>query len=354
MFAKNLRKVVNKYASDTIAEGFFESDAWVSSGNYALNKLLSGSYFKAFPFHKTVLIAGESGSGKSLVAATAAANAQQNHNAVVIWLDAEKASKRDWLEGLGIDTAEDKFVYIEVATIGDVKKIVSGVVKELKATDEAKRENVFLVIDSYSLLLTESQMEQATSGELKGDQGQKAKQLKDLVSAITHLIARVPVCCVGMVHTMASQDQYNPDEILTGGRGLQYAASQVIAFTKAKLKGKDLEDGEIIDEYNDKTIAGIRCISKVYKSRFAKPNERVVVQIPYPHGVDPFSGLFDQMMDRGIITSPSVGWYSYVFSNGQEAKFRKKDFRQHAEAIMIQEEDLDPVGEIDDGAGESA
>lgn len=325
-----MRRTVQKNMSDTIAEGFYESDLWTSCGNYAMNKLLSGSYRRGFPFHKTIIIGGESGSGKSLIAATGAKYAQQEHSAVVVWIDIEKASKREWLEALGVDTDPERFLYLEAATIGDVKKIIAGIVKDVKSEKEEEREKVYIVVDSYSMLMTEKSMEEAVKGDLVGDMGQQAKQLKDLVKSITHLIGRLPICVVGMVHSMASQDKYNPDEILTGGRGLQYAASMIVAFSKLKLKADQLEDNEIIDEWDDnKKIAGIRCKCNVYKSRFAKPNEKVEVQIPWPHGLDPYSGLFDQMLDRGIIKSPSQGWYQY-----EDKKFRKKDFRDYADYIM--------------------
>lgn len=332
--AKSIRKAIQKSSSLTIAEGFYKADDWTSCGNYAMNRLMSGDFKKGFPYSKTIIIGGESGSAKSLVAATGAKLAQKD-GAVVVWLDSEKASKEDWLERLGVDTSEDKFIYADVATIEDVKKIISDLVKETHKTPEEEREKLYVVVDSYSMLLTAKQFDEAKSGDVVGDQGQHAKQLKDLVKATTHLIGRLPICVVGMVHSMASQDKYNPDEILTGGRGLQYAASLIVVFTKLKMKADQVEDNRLQDEYDEnKKVVGIRCKCSVYKSRFAKPFEKVEVQIPYPKGLDPYSGLFDLMLSNGEIDNPSVGWYSYKDTEGKEVKFRKKDFRDHADIVM--------------------
>jgi RecA/RadA recombinase len=330
-----------------MAEGFNKSDDWVSCGNFAMNRQLSGHFGRGFPYNKTVIIGGESGSGKSLIAATAAAIAQKADNALVIWLDAEKASKEEWLWRVGIDGEDDELFYAEVGTIGDVKKFVADLVKDLKSDSEPQK--VFLVIDSYSVLMTEKQMEEAVKGEVKGDQGQQAKQLKDLIKSITHLIPRVPVCVVGMVHSMASQNMYEPDEIQTGGRGLIYLASLSLNFSKYKMKAELVEDNVLKDEYDDgKKIVGIRCKASVYKSRFAKPNEKVDIQIPWPKGIDPFSGLFDYMLENGHIQNPSKGWYLFINDAGEEVKFQKKGFRDYAVEIMnniLREEGKEPLDE---------
>ena len=334
-FAKDLRKTISKYNSPTVAEGFNINDDWLSCGNFVMNRLLSGNFYQGFPYYKTIVIGGESGSGKSLIAATAAKHAQRDDNALVIWLDAEKASREDWLERIGVDTSPDALIYAEVGTIEDVKKFISDLVKSLKKVPEEERQKIFLVIDSYSVLLTSSQMEHAESGVMKGDQGQQAKQLKDLIKTITHLIPRLPICVVGMVHSMASQDTYNPDEIQTGGRGLTYLASISLNFTKMKMRAEKVEDNVLTDEYDDnRKIVGIRCKASVYKSRFSKPNEQVEIQIPWPHGIDPYSGLFDYFLVNGVITSPSKGYYAFTNNSGEEVKFRRKDFREYADSLM--------------------
>lgn len=338
--AKNIRKAINKTSSGTIHEGFFTEEAWSSSGNYALNRMLSGRYDSAFPFGRQIGIGGVSGSGKSLLAATALSCAQRDHGAIGIWLDSENASKESWLSGLGVDTSEDKLIYANVATVEDVKSIISSITKDVKKSDEKRP--VFIVVDSYSALMTESQMGNAEAGVVVGDQGQQAKQIKDLVKSANHLVTRLPVCLVGMMHTMASQDKYNPDEILTGGRGIEYLASIVIVMNKLKLKAEDMADaqlrGEIMDriesDKGDKKVVGLKSRIQVYKSRFAKPNESVIVQIPYPHGIDRYSGLFEQMQEEKLFTAKSAGWYTYRDESGKDVSFQRSKFRDHAEVLM--------------------
>ena len=39
---------------------------WISTGNYILNAAISGSIFKGMPSNRTMLLAGDSGTGKVL------------------------------------------------------------------------------------------------------------------------------------------------------------------------------------------------------------------------------------------------------------------------------------------------
>lgn len=342
-FAGSIRKSISKKGG-TIQEGFHTEERWTSSGNFSINRMLSGRYDQGFPFGKTIAVGGQSGSAKSLLAATGMAHAQREHGAIGVWLDAEHASKETWLASLGVDTSEEKLVYANVATIEDVKTIIATISKDMRALDEDKRTPVYIVVDSYSFLMTDAQLENAEKGDVVGDMGQHAKQLKDLIKASTHLISRLPICMVGMLHTMASTDKYSPDEVLLGGRGIEYAASIIIVLNKMKLRAEDLSDAdiarEIAEQYEDenigKKVVGIRCKAQVYKSRFAKPNEASIVQIPFPHGIDPYSGLFEQMKSEGLFTSPSSGWYEYVNADGEVVKFQRSKFKSdgHADALM--------------------
>ena len=194
-FGKDLRKKVEKFKSSTVHLGFETEADWVSVGNYAMNKLISGSYKKAFPYGRSVLIGGESGSGKSLVLATAAAQAQKKDNAHVVWLDAENATTDQWLKDLDVDISEDNFTYLNVATVEDVKSLVADVVALSDKQNDGQK--IFIVVDSWSNLMTEKQQKEAESGVVKGDQGQQAKQLKDVIKGTTHMITRRPIIFAG-------------------------------------------------------------------------------------------------------------------------------------------------------------
>ena len=57
--------------------------------------------------------------------------------------------------------------------------------------------------------------------------------------------------------------------------------------------------------------------------------------ILYPIGIDPYSGLWEQLMFEGVLTKGKQGWYKYKDpTTSEEVTFQKPKFRQHAEALM--------------------
>ena len=62
-FRKTLTKSI-----DGLGIGFNDPTDWVSTGNYALNYLISGDFNKGIPLGKVTVFAGESGAGKSVLA----------------------------------------------------------------------------------------------------------------------------------------------------------------------------------------------------------------------------------------------------------------------------------------------
>ena len=62
-FRKDITKSI-----DGLGIGFNDPTDWISTGNYALNYLISGDFYKGIPLGKVTVLAGESGSGKSFIA----------------------------------------------------------------------------------------------------------------------------------------------------------------------------------------------------------------------------------------------------------------------------------------------
>ena len=201
-------------------------------------------------------------------------------------IDSENALHEDWLQALGVDTAPEKMLRINVAMVDDVAKIISDFIINYKKDYEAKPEwkpKILLVVDSLGMLLTPTDRDQFQKGEMKGDLGRKAKSLTALIRNTVNLIGAEGIGLVVTNHTYASQDMFDPDDKVSGGQGFVYASSVVVAMRKLKLK--EDEDGNKITD-----VMGIRAACKVMKTRFNKPFEAVQVKIPYERGMDPYSG----------------------------------------------------------------
>ena len=309
-----------------ISAGFSDPDTWVSTGNYTLNYLISGDFNAGIPLGKVTCFAGESGAGKSYIAAGNLVRNAQEQGIYVVILDSENALDEKWLEAVGVDTSPEKMMRYGVAMVDDVAGVLSSFLKQYE-TDYANEEpedrpKVLFVVDSLGMLDTPTGVAQFDKADMKGDLGRKAKALTALIRQTVNRIAQWNIGFVATNHTYASQDMFDPDDKISGGMGVIFASSIVVAMKKMKLK--EDADGNKISE-----VKGIRAGCKVVKSRYAKPFESVQVHIPYDTGMDPYSGLFDMFMSMDILTKEGN---SYIYESpvdGEKIKMFQKAWKKN-------------------------
>jgi len=313
-FRKSITKSING-----LGLGFNDPTDWISTGNFALNYLISGDFNKGIPLGKVSVLAGESGSGKSYIAAGNIIKNAQEQNIFVILIDTENALDEKWLQALEVDTSEKKLLKLNLSMIDDVAKTISEFMKGYKdqhAEDKENAPKVLFVIDSLGMMLTPTDVNQFEAGDMKGDMGRKPKALTSLVRNTVNMFGSFNVGLIATNHTYASQDMFDPDDKISGGQGFIYASSIVIAMKKLKLK-EDEAGNKVTD------VRGIRAACKVMKTRYAKPFESVQVKIPYETGMNPYSGLVDLFEKKGILVQQG-NRLKYVGTDKKEIiEFRK-------------------------------
>jgi RecA/RadA recombinase len=321
------RKSITK-SIDGLGIGFNDPTDWISTGNYALNYLISGDFFKGIPLGKVTVFAGESGAGKSYICSGNIIKHAQEQGIYPILIDTENALDEDWLKALGVDTSEDKLLKLSVAMIDDVAKTINEFMKEYKLMPTEERPKVLFVIDSLGMLLTPTDVNQFEAGDLKGDMGRKPKALTALVRNCVNMFGNYNVGMVCTNHTYASQDMFDPDDKISGGQGFIYASSIVVAMKKLKLK--EDEDGNKVSD-----VLGIRSSCKIMKTRYAKPFETVQVKIPYTTGMAPTSGLVDMFEKMGVLSKVGNKLAYTSKSTGEiVAEFRKNWTEDKLRVIM--------------------
>ena len=332
-----------------LSVGFRDPDTWISTGNYTLNKLLSGDFKKGIPLGKVSVFAGESGAGKSFICSGNLVREAQKQGIFVVLIDTENALDEAWLKALDVDTDESKLLKLNLAMIDDVAKVINDFMsdykKEYSDKDDEDRPKVLFVIDSLGMMLTPTDVAQFEKGDLKGDLGRKPKALTALVRNCVNMFGDYNVGLVATNHTYASQDMFDPDDKISGGQGFIYASSIVVAMRKLKLK--EDEDGNKVSE-----VKGIRAACKIMKTRYAKPFESVQVKIPYETGMNPYSGLVDLCEAKGILKK-SGNRLEYIDKETGEAilKFRKaweSNDEGALDLIMNQWNDHDVENEVID------
>ena len=321
-FRKDITKSI-----DGLSIGFHDPTDWVSTGNYALNYLISGDFYKGVPMGKVTVFAGESGAGKSYFASANIVKNAQEQGIFVVLIDSENALDETWLHALGVDTDESKLLKLSMSMIDDVAKTISTFMKDYKAMPEEDRPKVLFVIDSLGMLLTPTDVDQFDKGDMKGDMGRKPKALTALVRNTVNMIGSYNVGMVCTNHTYASQDMFDPDDKISGGQGFIYASSIVIAMRKLKLK-TDADGNKTSD------VHGIRAACKVMKTRYAKPFEGEQVEIPYETGMSATSGLIDLFEKKGLLVKQG-NRLKYTTTSGDEMiDFRKAWTSDKLEVIM--------------------
>jgi len=327
-FRKNITKSI-----DGLGIGFNDPTDWISTGNHALNYLISGDFYKGIPLGKVTVFAGESGSGKSYICSGNIIREAQKQDIFVILVDSENALDEAWLKAVGVDTSEEKLLRLGMSMIDDVAKTISNFVKEYRADygdkDPADRPKVLFVLDSLGMMMTPTDVDQFNKGDMKGDLGRKPKALTALVRNCVNMFGTLNVGMVATNHTYASQDMFDPDDKISGGQGFVYASSIVVAMKKLKLK-EDEAGNKITD------VRGIRAACKVMKTRFAKPFEGVQVKIPYETGMDPYSGLVDLFEKKGLITQQG-NRLKYITADGKEVLDYRKAWTGEKLDIVMQE-----------------
>ncbi len=309
-FLKDFRKKLDKM--EDVMTNFDPPTFWYSTGNYAVNKAVSGSYTKGIPQGRITCLAGPSGAGKSFELCNILKNAQEEAGAFVLALDSENALDRGYMSKIGMKLDEDNFQYAGVTTFSHVVTIISDFIKAYTAAygyDKPDSPKVIIALDSLDMLLTDTEDEHFNKGDQKGDQGQRAKQAKHMLRTIVSRIKRLPFAFLVTHQVYPNTDMTNGQGAWIINNAIRYSASQIFLITNGRLK----EEG---------VTTGIRMKVEAYKSRFARLGTKVEVEVPYSAGMSKFSGLLDLLEDNKII---SGGPWKGLQLPGQEViKFQER------------------------------
>lgn len=320
-FLKDFKKSLDKMES--VVTDFSPPKFWYSTGNLALNKVISGSFTKGIPQGRVAAICGPSGAGKSFILSNVIKNAQAE-GAFVLMLDSEHALDIGYLKKIGVDVGEDKFMYAGVTTFSDVVKVVSEFITDYEKAygrDNPESPPIVIALDSIDMLITDSENDHFQSGVQKGDQGQRAKQSKHMLRTIVSRIKRNPMTFILTHQVYPNTDVMNGQGLWIVNNAIRYSASQIMLVTPAKLKeGTD--------------VIGVRMKVETYKSRFAQVGTRVEVEVPYTTGMNRYSGFLDMMEEMGIIKA-SGAWKTLELPGREPRKFQTKHMNEELEADIM-------------------
>lgn len=328
-------KFLDEYKKDSKkGDGITVDDSdptfWISTGNYLLNKILSGKYLGGIPQGMTSCLAGASSSGKSFLAGNLIREAQALGFGVLV-VDSERALTKQFVKNIGANPDDEYYVYRGVTTISNAVKVISGFLDSYRKHGETKP--FLVIVDSLDAMLTESQLKAYKEGIQKGDQGQQAKQLKALLAPLTQDIKDLNIAMVCTKQVYREQDpvlQKNPVTEYKFTDAIKFAFTQIGLVSKLMLKND-----------TTKKYEGIHLRVFGFKTRFTKPFQRASIEVPYDGGMDPFSGLLDVAEALGLVTrTKGSSWYNYNGTKFQSSNFKKYQDEILKKLIELEESDI--------------
>lgn len=306
----------------------FSNISVVSTGSLMLNKALG---VWGLPFGRLVEIVGEPMIGKSLLALSVVAEAQQMSEPIAIgFVDAENAIDKTLLENYGIDLTR---LWISQIDSGE-----DGLALAEKLIQEGFR---LIVIDSVASLIPKR--------ELEGDMAKEdiALQARMMSKALRRLqaVASTGNAIIIFVNQLreAIGVMYGERSVSPGGRALKFYASVRL----------DIKKVSYIKSGND--IIGHRVKVKVAKNKVAVPFKEAEFDIIYGKGIDKLGELLECGVATKVINRAGT-WYSYKderIGQGKEAAksylsvMDKAEFKKLKDEIiekfMSVEEEIKPV-----------
>lgn len=310
-FLKDFRKKLAK--NEDVITTFDPPAFWFTTGNYALNKKISGSFFKAIPQGRIACLAGASGVGKSYLLCNILKNAQ-DEGVFIFAIDSENALDQVYMSKIGMKLDSDSFQYAGVTTFNQVVHVVSEFLKSYEVAygyNNWKAPKVIIALDSIDMLITEPEDKHFDEGEQKGDQGSRAKTSKHMLRTILSRIKRLPIAFIVTHQVYPNADIKNGQGVWIINNAIKYSCSQILLLTGTKLK-------EGIE------VTGFKMKVEANKTRFAQQGLKVEVEVPYSTGMNKYSGFLEAMEELGIIKFKGA-WKSLELPGKDSISFQTKD-----------------------------
>lgn len=273
---------------------------WIDTGSYALNAIISGSLYGGVPMGRLTAFIGAESCGKTLMANKIMANAQKR-GMHVAYFDTEGALDEATATRLGCDPRKIKHIPSEITEHcrNEIVQFLESVVQN------NLHGKVLVVIDSLGNLITAQEKKKIDEGSDTVDMGNRARQLKSLMRAITHAAAKANCPVIFTNHVYEDPSQLHPSAIKkqAGGSGPLYMASVIVQMAKKTERSEDSKNKDANSETTliSKGINGVTLRALTTKNRFVTPFLEIEMYLNFRTGLNKFSGLLEMAEGYGVL-----------------------------------------------------
>ena len=327
-----LKDVVKTIQKSTGAESLNESSyaevkEFLDTGSLALNRVLTGDIHKGIPVGRITTLFGQSGSGKSLIAANTAALALKNNLIDVVYIfDSEGGTLVNIFKQHGVDMS--KVNHIPVASIEQCStKMLQTYDMLVKArqeylADPDNNDNVraLCILDSYGALAADKLMNDAVNKDKTSmDMGIGAKLKNNMMRGLMMRVVQSNATLLIVNHEYQDPSAMFASKVhaMAGGLGIQFASHVILQMEKLLVKAADTEfmTGLGRDDASVGFCKGNKMKAFVVKNRVCKPAYSAVMFIDFNTGISKYDGLIDDAVKFGYLTEVRGGYVCKTYSD---------------------------------------
>lgn len=328
---KNFRKTngTNSAAESSLAK----VTEFLDSGSYAINRVLTGNIHNGFPVGRITTVFGESGSGKSFLAANAIIDALKNKNfQAVYYFDSEGGALWEYIKNGNVDL--EKIEHVPVHSIEDCStKMLQLYDSLVQAASEWKADpanndepRVLCVLDSFGALAADKLITDANKDKMAQDMGLGAKLKNSLMRGLMMRVVQsnCPLIVINHVYSDPSAMFANKFKSTPGGEGIKFASHVMLQMTKLMVKSNDGEYlvGTESEADNTGLYKGNRIKAFCTKNRVIKPCYEATMYLDFVRGISKYDGLIEDAVAYGFIDEVRGG---YVVPSYSEKKITYKN-----------------------------
>lgn len=299
---------------------------WLSFGNYAINRIISGNIYKGCPMGRITTLYGESGSGKSFLAANAIIDALKNKNfQSVVYVDSEGGALWQYIENAGVDLS--KIEHVPVHSIEDCGvKLIQLYDALVTARDEWKADpenndepRILVVLDSYGALSSDKLTADALKDKMATEMGISAKQKNNMLRGLMMRVVQSNCPLIIINHTYSDPSAMFSSKIkaIPGGEGIKFASHVMLQMTKLLVKTGDTEFLTGREDENDDGgfYKGNRIRAFCVKNRVVKPCFEATMYLDFNTGISKYDGLIEDAVKYGFIQEVRGGYIVPSYSD---------------------------------------
>lgn len=323
-----IKSIKKATGAETLEDSSYaEVKEFLDSGSLALNRVLTGDINKGFPVGRISTLFGQSGSGKSLIAANTAALALKNDKIDVVYIfDSEGGTLVNIFKQHGVDMS--KVNHIPVASVEQCSvKMLQTYDMLVKARQEYLDDpnnnddiRALCILDSYGALAADKLVNDAVNKDKNAmDMGLGAKLKNNLMRGLMMRVVQSNATLLIINHEYQDPGAMFASKVhnMAGGLGIQFASHLILQCEKLLVKSTDMDfmTGLETGEEDVGFFKGNKIKFFVVKNRVCKPAYTATVYVDFNTGIAKYDGLVEDAVKMKYLEEVRGGYICKSYSD---------------------------------------